>query len=101
MNRIGKILAIGALIAAPLAVTAIPSQPANAQVYAAPGPYACNPYNPYYCPGYAYGYGYPYYYGGPYVGVGLGWGWGGGWHGGWHGRGGHFVRGGGRVSHRH
>lgn len=104
MTRFGKILAVSALIAAPLAVTAIPAQPANAQVVVSPGygyapygygaPYACGPYNPYYCPGYASGYGYGYGYGYPYYGVGLGWGGWGGWGG--HGGYGHFGRGGGR-----
>ena len=78
MTRLGKVLAVGALAAAPLAVAAIPGQPAKAQVYASPYaytyPYACDPY---YC-GYGY-YGYPYY------GAGWGWGWG-GWG---HGHGGH------------
>lgn len=95
MTRLGKILAVSALIAAPIAVTTIPAQPANAQIVVGPtygyAPYgygyACGPYNPYYCPGYAYGYGYPY------AGVGIGLGWGGGW--GWHGGHGHFGRGGG------
>jgi hypothetical protein len=88
MTRLGKILAVGALVAAPLAVTAATTA-ADAQVYFGVGPgypYACSYYNPYYC-----GYG-PYYgYG---VGVGWGgWGWGGGWHG---GHGGHAF-----AEHRH
>src|SRR6185437_13516601 len=95
MTRFGKILAIGAVAAVPLAATTIPTQPASAQVYVAPTYSYAYPY-PYYDPYYyypGYAYGYPYYYGAPYVGVGLGWGgWYGGWGHGWHG-GGH-LRGG-------
>ena len=90
MTGLGKVIAAGALVAVPLAMTAIPEQPAKAQVFVSPYayPYACNPY--YAACGYGW-YGYP---------AGWGWGWGGwygrGWgHGGWgHGgfRGG--VRGG-------
>ena len=47
MTRFGKILAIGAVAAVPLAATTIPTQPANAQVYVAPT--------------YSYAYPYPYY----------------------------------------
>ncbi len=100
MIQLGKILAAGALVAAPLAMTAMPAQPADAQVYVSPYygygyPAACSYYDPYYCGYGVYGYGYPYY--------GAGWGWGGGWygggwgHGGW-GRGG-WGRGGGWHGH--
>jgi hypothetical protein len=103
MTGLGKAFTVGALVAVPLAVAAIPKQSADAQVYVTPYsyayPYACDPfYAPYYC-GYG-GYGYPYYYGGAGWGwggwYGRGWGhggWGGGWHGGshgGHGGGGHF-----------
>ena len=76
MTRLKKLLAAGALVAAPLALAAIPAQPAHAAgifIGAAPAPtyYACDPY---YC-GYAYA---------PSAGVGIsvgGWGGhGGGWH---------------------
>jgi hypothetical protein len=100
MTRLGRILAIGALVAAPVAVTAIPTHSADAQVYVSPYygygyGYACNPYyDPYDCGGYyGYGYGYPYAaypyagWGGWYGGYG-GYGWGHGWaRGGWGHRG--------------
>lgn len=69
MKRLEKILAIGALVALPLAATAIPAQPAHAfgiYVGAAPA-YGCDPYA---CGGYY----------GPSAGIYTG----GGWHR-WHG----------------
>ena len=97
MTGLGKILAISALVATPLAIGAIPTHSADAQVYVSPYygyGYACDPYyDPYGCPGY-YGYGYGYGYGYPYVGWGgwyggySGYGWGHGWaRGGWGHRG--------------
>ena len=98
MTRLGRILAIGAFVAAPVAVTAIPTHSVDAQVYVSPYygyGYACNPYyDPYDCAGYyGYGYGYPYAaypyvgWGGWYGGYG-GYGWGHGWaRGGWGHRG--------------
>jgi hypothetical protein len=67
MTRLGKILAIGALVAAPLAIATVPAQPAQAfGIFVGGAPaYGCDPY---YCGG---------YYGPPAVGVeidgGHGW----------------------------
>jgi hypothetical protein len=89
MNKLAKILPIAALaIAAPLAITGAAKAQAVYVTPAAPAPYACSYYDPYYCPGYA---DYGYDYGGPgYVGFG--------WNGGWGGHGGGWARGA-HVSH--